>query len=620
MNNKKIKFFVVFLLVLVVLNTLGYYISNKNQPDPKTLANFVTDVKDGKVVEATIVQNGKSPLEIKVLNKDKTSYKFYALNDSGLRISDVLSENKVKFFTKPPEEPSLWYTFFFSYGPTILFLGVWIYFMTSMSKGGSGGKGIFGFNKSKAKLIKPENLSVAFADVVGCDEAKLEIQEFVDFLKNPEKFEKMGGKTPKGVLLSGPAGTGKTLLAKALAKESGVPFYGMSGSDFVEMFVGVGAARVRDLFETARQVAPCVLFIDEIDAIGGKRGGGFSSGGSDEREQTLNQLLVELDGIEGKKGVVLVCATNRPETLDKALIRPGRIDRQIVMPLPDIKGREQILKIHSKEVPLKADVNLAKIARGTPGFSGAELANLINEAALFAVRKNKVVVDLDDLEEAKDKILMGVQRPSMSMSDETKKETAYHEAGHAVVAKLVDNSDPVYKVTIIPRGRALGVTMQLPEEDKHTHKQEYLIDQICIMMGGRAAEEIFCNTYTNGASGDISSATGLATSMVTQWGMSKLGPIKFGNIQSSFLGSSGLDTSNLSPKDLQDVNEEIRTIINTQYNRAKQILLDNKDIVDAMTDALMEIETINEEQIINIVNRKHYNHVDVDVVDVEIKE
>lgn len=607
-NQKIIRFFVVLFGVLLLLNVAGLLTKAKNEPvvQEQSLGHFIQEVKNGKVQSAIIVENSRNPLHVQVNNKDKTQYSFYAIHDSGMRIVDTLTENKVKYITKPEEGPSFFETFFFSWGPTIFFIAALIFLSTKMKSGGSGG--MFGFGKSKAKLVNPDDIKVTFADVVGCDEAKMEIQEFTEFLKNPEKFAKLGGKTPRGVLLTGPAGTGKTMLATALAKEAGVPFFTLSGSEFVEMFVGVGASRVRDLFETAKKVAPCVLFIDEIDAIGGKRSsGGGMGGGHDEREQTLNQLLVELDGMESNKGIILVGATNRPEILDKALLRPGRIDRQIVVGLPDVFGRQEILKIHSKDVPLSKDVDLNKIARGTPGFSGAELANLVNESALIAARFAKKFVEHADLEEAKDKIMMGVERPSLSMTEEAKKDTAYHESGHAVIARLLPKTDPVYKVTIIPRGRALGVTMQLPDQDRWSHDKDYLTNRIAILMGGRAAEEVFCHTFTNGASNDISVATDIATNMVTQWGMSELGPVALGSRSSGFLGSSGLDTSGLSQQTLHEVNLMVRNLINEQYQLAKKLLEDNKDIVEAMTEALMEVETIDDWQIENLMQRRHYN-------------
>lgn len=609
-NQKMIRFFAVLFGVLLLLNIVGLITKVAKEPvvQDQSLGHFIQDVKGGKVLSATIVESSRNPLQVQVTNKDNTKYSFFTLHDSGMRIVDTLTENKVKYLTKPEEAPSFFETFFFSWGPTIFFIGVLIFLTTKMKSGGGGAGGIFGFSKSKAKLVNPDDIKVTFADVVGCDEAKVEIQEFTEFLKNPDKFAKLGGKTPRGVLLTGPAGTGKTMLATALAKEAGVPFFTLSGSEFVEMFVGVGASRVRDIFETAKKVAPCVIFIDEIDAVGGKRSsGGSMGGGHDEREQTLNQLLVELDGIDSNKGIILVGATNRPEVLDQALLRPGRIDRQIVVSLPDVFGRQEILKIHSKEVPFTTGVDLKKIARGTPGFSGAELANLINESALFAARRGKKFVEQIDLEDAKDKIMMGVERPSLSMTEKAKKETAYHESGHAVIARMLPNTDPVYKVTIIPRGRALGVTMQLPEQDRWSHDKEFLTNKIAILMGGRAAEEVFCNTLTSGASNDISVATDIATNMVTQWGMSELGPVALGSRSQNFLGQSGLDTSGLSQQTLHEVNLVVRNLLNEQYHVARTILEENKDVVEAMTQALMEVETIEDWQIENLIERRPYN-------------
>lgn len=482
--------------------------------------------------------------------------------------------------------------------------------MRSMMKSSSGGRGLFSFNKSKAQLIDPDKLETTFDDVVGCDEAKKEVQEFVDFFSNPEKFQQLGGRIPKGLLLTGPAGTGKTLLAKALAKQSKVPFYAVSGSEFVEMFVGVGASRVRDMFEIAKKAAPCVLFIDEIDAIGGKRSqGSFGNGGSDEREQTLNQILVEMDGMDTQSNIILVGATNRPEILDPALLRPGRFDRQVMVSLPDVIGRETIVKTHLnlKKVPISIGVDLHKIARGTPGFSGAELANLVNESAIFAARRNSKFVEQIDLENAKDKIMMGPERPSLAMSDEDKRDTAYHEAGHTIVAKLLKDSDPVYKVTIIPRGRALGLTQQLPDKDRFSYKKEYLADRLAILMGGRAAEDIFCNTLTTGASNDIAVATSTARSMVMEWGMSSLGPIGFGSREQSFLGGGSLRANNLSENTMQKVDFEVEKLLNNAADIAHRLLSENKNKVEAMTDALMEVETLDDWQIENIMVNRHYN-------------
>lgn len=606
MNNKIYRIIAVLFFLILIQNILSTYNKlNQNQVNNINYNAFIEEVKKSNIKEVDIVDSGSGPLELKVSPITGEKYTLYSPANSGLILTDLFSTYKVKSKISPTPEQSFLITFFFSWGPTILFLVVWVFIMKKMN---GGGKGLFNIGKSKANLINPNSIEVTFDSVVGCDEAKQEAKEFVEFLKNPEKFSKLGGVTPRGLLLTGPAGSGKTLLAKALAKESGVPFFSTSGSDFVEMFVGVGASRVRTMFEEAKKVAPCVIFIDEIDAIGGKRGNGISNSNS-EQEQTLNQILVELDGMETNKGIILVGATNRPEMLDKALLRPGRIDRQIVVPLPDVFGREQILKIHSKKVPMDIHVDLSKIARGTPGFSGAELANLINEATIFAARRNHTLVDHSDLESAKDKILMGVERPSMAMTEEDKKKTAYHEAGHAVIARLVKNADPVYKVTIIPRGQALGVTMQLPEKDRVSHDKEFLEDKIAILMGGRAAEQIFCNTVTNGASMDIQMATNLATSMVTQWGMSKLGPIAFGTMSSNFLGQTGIDNSSLSQDTLHEVNMEIRNIINNEYQRTFDLLSNNKDIIEAMTSALIESETIEDWHIENIMHKRHYKDV-----------
>lgn len=606
-SKKFIKYFIIIAVALVAINLMAILNKehNSEQISATNYTQFLQEVKDGKINSVTLLERARGPRELSVSPKEGKEYTFILPNDPML--IDQLVKNNVKLTTKIEPEPSGFSVFLNSWGPTIFFLVVWIWFMKKMSGGAGGGKGLFSFSKSKAQLIDPDKINTKFSDVVGCDEAKHEITEFVDFLKNPDKFVKLGGRIPRGVLLTGPAGTGKTLLAKALAKESGVPFFSMSGSDFVEMFVGVGAGRVRDMFEQAKKVAPCVLFIDEIDTIGAKRGGGsFGGGGVDEREQTLNQILVEMDGMDTHKGVILVGATNRPEVLDPALLRPGRIDRQIVVSLPDVNGREEILKIHSKNVPLSTNVNMRKIARGTPGFSGAELANLINESTIFAARRNSKFVEQIDLDKAKDKIMMGVERPSLAMSDEDKKDTAYHESGHAIVAKLIKDADPVHKVTIIPRGRALGLTLQLPEKDRWSHKKQYLLDRIAILMGGRLAEELFCNTMTNGASNDISVATNTARSMVMEWGMSSLGPIAYGDRQSGFLGNGQMNSSMISQDTHMLVDAEVRNIINEQYNRAKKLLEENSDKVEAMTQALMEIETLDDWHIDNIMNGVHY--------------
>lgn len=605
-QQKLIRFFLVLLFALFVINfatTLSKTVNNDEKANIN-YTSFVADVNAGKIKEVVVLENSSGPLELKVTPNTGKGFVINAPAKDGERLMADLIKNKVAIKSVAEEGDGWFAAFFFSWGPVILLIAAFVW----LHRKSSGGKsGLFSFNKSKAQLVNPDKLTVTFNDVVGCDEAKRDAQEFVDFLKNPDKFSKLGGRIPRGLLLTGPAGTGKTMLAKALAKESGVPFYFVSGSEFVEMFVGVGAGRVRDMFETAKKVAPCVLFIDEIDAIGGKRGGGGMSGSNDEREQTLNQILVELDGMDTHKGVILVAATNRPEILDKALLRPGRIDRQIVVGLPDVNGREQILKIHSKEVPMVNDVDLSRIARGTPGFSGAELHNLVNEAAILAARAGKVFVEQQDFEEAKDNIMMGVQRPSLAMTDADKRDTAYHESGHAVIAKLLPGADPVHKVSIIPRGRALGVTMQLPEQDRWSYKKQYLLDRIAILMGGRVAEELFCHTMTNGASNDIMVATNTAGSMVREWGMSELGPVAFGDRESSFLGAGQINTSYLSEGTKRDVDAEISRMVNSEYQRAKNLLEQHSDKVEAMTNALMEVETLDDWQIENIMQGRHFN-------------
>ena len=537
---------------------------------------------------------------LKATTTDGKRITSYAPPDLWL-VSDLLKSG-VNIEAKPEEEPSFLMNIFVSWFPMVLLIGVWIFFMRQMQGGGKGGA--FSFGKSKARMMDESTNAITFADVAGCDEAKEEVQEIVDFLRDPSKFQKLGGRIPKGVLMVGNPGTGKTLLAKAIAGEAKVPFFSISGSDFVEMFVGVGAARVRDMFENAKKHAPCILFIDEIDAVGRHRGAGLG-GGNDEREQTLNQLLVEMDGFEGHTGIIVIAATNRPDILDPALLRPGRFDRQVVVPLPDIRGREEILKVHMRKVPISGDVKADIIARGTPGFSGADLANLVNEAALFAARRNKRLVDMDDFEMAKDKIMMGAERRSMVMSEEEKMNTAYHESGHAVVARLVPKSDPVHKVTIIPRGRALGLTMQLPVEDRYAYDKQYLMSRIAVLFGGRIAEELFMNQMTTGASNDFERATSMARDMVTRYGMSDLGVMVYGeNDGEVFLGRSVTQHKNVSEATMQKVDAEIRRIIDQQYALARQLLEDNRDKVEAMTHALLEWETIDAEQIDDIMEGK----------------
>lgn len=617
-KNKKSKFFRYALLVIatgLLINSIysTFFLSKENVQISQNYPQVFQDIKNNNVADVTILEKVSGVRDITVTTKtieNGNPVTYLVTGPRDQKLIDTLVDNEVKFYAQAEPEPGFIEKFLFSWGPTILFIAVWIWFMRSMLKGNNGGKGLFSIGKSKAQLINPDNLNVKFSDVVGCDEAKLEVQEFVDFLKNPDKFRQLGGNVPRGLLLTGPAGTGKTLLAKALAKESGVPFYAMSGSDFVEMFVGVGASRVRDMFEVAKKAAPCVLFIDEVDAIGGKRSSAsFGGGGDSEREQTLNQLLVEMDGIDSSSNIILVGATNRPESLDPALLRPGRFDRQVVVQLPDVFGRESILRTHInlKKVPYSATVDLAKIARGTPGFSGAEIANLVNEAAIFAARRNSKFVEQVDFEMAKDKIMMGPERPSLALSDEDKLETAYHEAGHAVIAYLLPQSDPVYKVTIIPRGRALGLTQQLPEKDRFSHKKEYLYNRILILMGGRAAEHVFCNTLTTGASNDIFVATSIARSMVMEWGMSKLGPIAYGSREQSFLGGSGLRSNNLSDATMLKVDTVVEEMLFNAGQEAIKMVEDNRDRIEAMAQALMEVETIDDWQIDNIMANRHYN-------------
>ena len=516
-------------------------------------------------------------------------------------VSDLMKFGVKVTAAKPEEEQSFLMNIFVSWFPMLLLIGVWIFFMRQMQGGGRGGA--FSFGKSKAKMLDESANAVTFADVAGCDEAKEEVGELVEFLRDPSKFQKLGGRIPKGVLMVGSPGTGKTLLAKAIAGEAKVPFFSISGSDFVEMFVGVGAARVRDMFEQAKKQAPCIIFIDEIDAVGRQRGAGLG-GGNDEREQTLNQLLVEMDGFEGQTGVIVIAATNRPDVLDPALLRPGRFDRQVVVPLPDIRGREQIIRVHMRKVPIGPDVDPMVLARGTPGFAGADLANLVNEAALFAARANKRLVDMDDFEQAKDKIMMGAARRSVVMPEEERRNTAYHESGHAVVAKLLDKTDPVHKVTIIPRGRALGVTMQLPEEDRFSQDRERLLQTIAVLFGGRIAEELFMSQMTTGASNDFQRATDLARRMVTQWGMSDaLGPMVYGEEEGEvFLGRSVTQHRSVSEATMQKVDAEIRRIIDQQYALARRLIDENRDKIEAMTAALLEWETLDSDQLNDIMD------------------
>lgn len=521
------------------------------------------------------------------------------------KLLDDLIENNVVVRGKLPEEPSILAQIFISWFPMLLLIGVWIFFMRQMQ--GGGGRGAMSFGKSKARLMSEDQIKTTFADVAGCDEAKEEVSELVEYLRDPTKFQNLGGKIPKGVLMVGPPGTGKTLLAKAIAGEARVPFFSISGSDFVEMFVGVGASRVRDMFEQAKKASPCIIFIDEIDAVGRQRGAGLG-GGHDEREQTLNQMLVEMDGFEGNEGIIVIAATNRPDVLDPALLRPGRFDRQVVVGLPDVRGREQILRVHMRKVPLGNDVDPSVIARGTPGFSGADLANLVNEAALFAARNNKKVVAMEEFEKAKDKILMGTERRSLVMTEDEKAMTAYHEAGHAIVGRLVPEHDPVYKVSIIPRGRALGVTMYLPEQDRVSHTKQHLESMISSLFGGRIAEQLIYgdDKVTTGASNDIERATQIARKMVTQWGLSeKMGPLLYADDEGEvFLGRSVTQHKHMSDETARAIDQEIKNFIDRNYERAKRILEENIDILHAMKDALMKYETLDADQIDDLMNRR----------------
>jgi cell division protease FtsH len=578
---------------LVVLTVVKQFDARQTTRDAVSYSEFMDQAKQGRVESASI--EGRT---IKWIGTDKKTNITYSPGDLWM-VGDLVKDG-VKVQAKPEEEQSFLAQVFISWFPMLLLIGVWIFFMRQMQGGGRGGA--FSFGKSKARMLDEANNTVTFADVAGCDEAKEEVAELVEFLRDPSKFQKLGGRIPRGVLMVGNPGTGKTLLAKAIAGEAKVPFFSISGSDFVEMFVGVGAARVRDMFEQAKKNAPCIVFIDEIDAVGRQRGAGLG-GGNDEREQTLNQLLVEMDGFEGNSGVIVIAATNRPDVLDPALMRPGRFDRQVVVPLPDIRGREQILLVHMRKVPLATDVKAEVIARGTPGFSGADLANLVNEAALFAARKSKRLVDMEDFEMAKDKIMMGAERKSMVMSEEEKRNTAFHESGHTVVAKLLPKSDPVHKVTIIPRGRALGVTMQLPEADRYSFDRDYLLQRIAVLFGGRIAEEIFMHQMTTGAGNDFERATQMARDMVTRYGMSDtLGPMVYAENEGEvFLGRSIATQKNVSEATMQKVDLEIRRIIDEQYGLARKLIEENRDKVEALAKALLEWETLDSEQIEDIM-------------------
>jgi cell division protease FtsH len=598
MAKNLILWVVIALVLMSVFNNFG---QRRTPSHEISYSQFIADVKNGRVQKVLIEDRH---IQGVMQNNDRFST-YTPETDNRALVGDLL-DNGVVIDAQAPEQQGLLMQIFISWFPMLLLIGVWIFFMRQM-QGGGGGRGAMSFGKSRARLLGEDQVKATFADVAGVDEAKEEVSELVDFLRDPAKFQKLGGKIPRGVLMVGAPGTGKTLLARAIAGEAKVPFFTISGSDFVEMFVGVGASRVRDMFEQAKKHAPCIIFIDEIDAVGRHRGAGLG-GGHDEREQTLNQLLVEMDGFEGNEGVIVIAATNRPDVLDPALLRPGRFDRQVVVPLPDIRGREQILKVHMRKVPLDKDVNPSIIARGTPGFSGADLANLINEAALFAARANQRSVTMDNFEQAKDKIMMGAERKSMVMSDAEKNLTAYHEAGHAIVGLLVPSHDPVYKVTIIPRGRALGVTMFLPEEDRYSYSKERLESSISSLFGGRIAEQLIYgdDSVTTGASNDIQRATELARNMVTKWGLSeKLGPLTYSEEEGEvFLGHSVTQHKVVSDETAHIIDEEIRFIIDRNYKRAEQLLSDNKDKLTMMAEALMKYETINADQIGDIMMGK----------------
>ena len=590
---------ILWVVVAIILMSVFSNLTQNTKTQEISYSEFIKSIKSHQVTD--VLLEGRV---IKGTLQNGSKFSTYSPEtDNKAMIGDLLKGGVV--IKAKPLEQSVWMQIFISSFPFLIIIGIWLYFMRQMQGGGKGGAMSFG--KSKARLLGEDQIKINFNDVAGVDEAKEEVGELVEFLQDPGKFQKLGGKIPRGILMVGSPGTGKTLLAKAIAGEAKVPFFTISGSDFVEMFVGVGASRVRDMFEQAKKSAPCIIFIDEIDAVGRHRGAGLG-GGHDEREQTLNQLLVEMDGFEGNEGVIVIAATNRPDVLDPALLRPGRFDRQVVVPLPDMLGREQILKVHMRKVPIGDDVDAKVIARGTPGFSGADLANLINEAALFAARFNKRLVEMTEFEKAKDKIMMGAERRSMVMGDDEKKLTAYHEAGHAIVGLKVPSHDPVYKVSIIPRGRALGVTMFLPEADRYSYSKERLESQISSLFGGRIAEELIfgADKVTTGASNDIQRTTELAHNMVTQWGLSdKLGPMVFGEEEGEvFLGRSVTQHKSLSDETAHVIDEEIRNIVDRNYSRAEKILKENVDILHSMSDALMKYETIDKEQIADIMNGK----------------
>ncbi|OGW37898.1 MAG: cell division protein FtsH [Nitrospirae bacterium RBG_13_39_12] len=575
----------VWLLIGVMMILLFNLLSSPKKTEQEMIfSEFMTRLESGEIHEVTI--KGSS---ITGQLTDGKKFKTYTAEYPDL--VKILRDKNVRITAKPEEQNPWYWNLIFSWGPIILLAAIWIFFMRQMQ---TGGNKALSFGKARAKLVSEKSVKITFADVAGIEEAKAEVQEVIDFLKDPQKFQKLGGKIPKGVLLVGAPGTGKTLLARAIAGEAGVPFFSISGSDFVEMFVGVGASRVRDLFDQAKKTSPCIIFIDEIDAVGRHRGAGLG-GGHDEREQTLNQLLVEMDGFESNQGVIILAATNRPDVLDPALLRPGRFDRQVIVPQPDVKGRLEIIKVHTRNIPFDDTVDLEKIARGTPGFSGADLENLVNEAALLAARKSKTKVEMSDFEAAKDKVLMGVERKSMIISDSEKKNTAYHEAGHTLVAKLTPGTDPIHKVSIIPRGRALGVTQQLPLDDRYTYSKDYLMKALSVFLGGRAAEEIALKHTTTGAGNDLERATDLARKMVTEWGMSeKLGPLTFGKKDEQiFLGKEIVKHKDYSEKTAIDIDEEVKRIVIEAYNTSKSLLEENQDLLDAFAGALLEKETMD---------------------------
>ncbi|MFW9620947.1 MAG: ATP-dependent zinc metalloprotease FtsH [Macromonas sp.] len=603
MNNQWFSKVAVWMVIAMVLFTVFKQFDGRATTGAGYMgySEFLDEVKAQRIKSA-VIQEGGNGTEIVAVTTDERRVRTNATYlDRGL-IGDLIA-NDVTFDVRPREEGSLLMTLLVSWGPMLLLIGVWVYFMRQMQGGGKGGA--FSFGKSKARMLDENTNQVTFADVAGCDEAKEEVKEVVDFLKDPSKFQKLGGRIPRGLLLVGPPGTGKTLLAKSIAGEAKVPFFSISGSDFVEMFVGVGAARVRDMFENAKKNAPCIIFIDEIDAVGRQRGAGLG-GGNDEREQTLNQMLVEMDGFETNLGVIVIAATNRPDILDAALLRPGRFDRQVYVTLPDIRGREQILAVHMRKIPVGNDIKPEVIARGTPGMSGADLANLCNEAALMAARRNARVVEMQDFEKAKDKIIMGPERKSMVMPEEERRNTAYHEAGHALIGKLLPKCDPVHKVTIIPRGRALGVTMSLPEKDRYSYDRDYMLNQISMLFGGRIAEEVFMHQMTTGASNDFERATQIARDMVMRYGMTDaLGPMVYAENEGEvFLGRSVTKTTHMSEQTMQQVDREVRRIIDDQYRLARDLIEHHADKMHAMAKALLEWETIESEQLDDIMAGK----------------